>query len=307
VVVGEPISEDRTDQLKRYLRDDGTVLYVLQDAHAAPGLAKIMERGQPLAEEAATRDYAMLGEIDFSHPLFAPFADPRFSDFTKIHFWRYRRLHIEENSPTRVLARFDSGDPALLERTVGSGRLLILTSSWRPKDSQLALSSKFVPLLAGMLERSGGEPRLPYYEVSQPVALTDEQAGSGERTVHKPDGAEVGLPAGARVFEGTDQPGVYSVASSGTERQFAVNLAASESKTAPLELDELEQRRVRLRRQPARADEREQRRQMRDAELESRQKLWRWLLAMAMAVVIGETWLAGRLARPATEEPGATT
>jgi len=37
-------------------------------------------------------NYAMFAEIDFKHPLFAPFADPRFSDFTKIHIWKYRKL-----------------------------------------------------------------------------------------------------------------------------------------------------------------------------------------------------------------------
>ncbi len=40
----------------------------------------------------ASGDYALLGQIDFTHPLFAPFADPRFSDFSHIHFWKHRRV-----------------------------------------------------------------------------------------------------------------------------------------------------------------------------------------------------------------------
>ena len=39
-------------------------------------------------------DYALLGEIDFTHPLFAPFDDPRFSDFSHIHFWKHRRMEF---------------------------------------------------------------------------------------------------------------------------------------------------------------------------------------------------------------------
>jgi len=35
-------------------------------------------------------------------------------------------------------------------------------------------------------------------------------------------------------------------------------------------------------------------RQLRDQELESRQKLWRWLLVGALGLVILETWWAGR-------------
>ena len=38
-------------------------------------------------------------------------------------------------------------------------------------------------------------------------------------------------------------------------------------------------------------------RQLRDQELESRQKLWRWLLVGALGLVILETWWAGRSER----------
>ncbi len=39
-------------------------------------------------------------------------------------------------------------------------------------------------------------------------------------------------------------------------------------------------------------------RQMQNAELEGRQKLWRWLILAAIGILIVETWLAGRLERP---------
>jgi hypothetical protein len=39
---------------------------------------------------------------------------------------------------------------------------------------------------------------------------------------------------------------------------------------------------------------------MRALELESSQKLWRWVVVAALGVLILETWLAGRLARAAT-------
>jgi hypothetical protein len=42
----------------------------------------------------ASGDYALFGEVDFTHPIFAPFADPRFSDFSRIHFWKHRRWTI---------------------------------------------------------------------------------------------------------------------------------------------------------------------------------------------------------------------
>ena len=125
------------------------------------------------SSEAASQKYSLLAEIDFTHPLFKPFADPRFSDFTKIHFWKHRRLDAQQIPNARVLARFDDGDPALIEVPRSDERshgVLILTSGWHPTDSQLALSSKFVPLLYSLLEYSSTERALPLqFEVGQPL------------------------------------------------------------------------------------------------------------------------------------------
>ncbi len=94
----------------------------------------------------------MLGEIAFDHPLFAPLAGPQFNDFTKIRFWKHRRIDPKALGESRVLARFEGGDPAVVEKPLGKGRLVVLASGWNPVDSQLARSSKFVPLMAALLE-----------------------------------------------------------------------------------------------------------------------------------------------------------
>ena len=84
--------------------------------------------------------------------------------------------------------------------------------------------------------------------------------------------------------------------------RFAVNVAAEESRTAPLSFEELERLGLPLKRQPlASAQQLEQQRQrLHAAELESRQKLWRWLIVMALVVLLTETWLAGRITRRST-------
>ena len=50
------------------------------------------------ATEAAVANYAMFGQMDFTHPLFAPFSDPRFGDFTKIRFWKHRKLRDRQTA-----------------------------------------------------------------------------------------------------------------------------------------------------------------------------------------------------------------
>ncbi len=325
IVVTEAANEDLQRRLRRYVSTGGTVLYVLKDAMSARALDGIMSAeevppGDRLdAREANTVDYAMLSEIDFAHPLFASFADPRFNDFTKIRFWKHRQVDVPERSTRKVLARFDNGDPALFEHRHGQGRLLVLTSGWHPSDSQLALSTKFVPLLGGMLEEWGGDQALdrPSYEVLAEVVLPGSRAKTAERslnpggaaggssrddrparTILRPDGSEVKLAADARAFTETSEPGIYRLVAGERGRRFAVNVAADESKTAPLEVAQLEQFGVRLRTQ---TEEGERSQQLRDLELEGRQKLWRWLIAGALGVLILETWLAGLLSRPRRE------
>ena len=92
-------------------------------------------------------------------------------------------------------------------------------------------------------------------------------------------------------------PGMYRVKAGSTETRFAVNLASTESNTTPLNLEQLEQRGVRFGAAQTRTERIEKVRQQRDIELESRQKVWRWLIVVALVTLILETWWAGRAER----------
>jgi hypothetical protein len=242
----------------------------------------------------------MLAEIEFAHPLFAPFADPRFSDFTKIHFWKHRKLDFVSTN-AHLVARFDDGDPALAQINVGKGTLFVLASGWQPGDSQLALSSKFVPLLYSLLEIGGGlKAQSLAFTVGDSVDLSALHA-TNSITVRKPDGTTASMRADVKSFAETDLPGVYSVVGAEPPFRFAVNLAPEESKTAPLATEQLEQLGVPVRVQPVATAKEMARReaQLKATELESHQKLWRWLIAATLVVIIVETWIAARLTRRA--------
>jgi hypothetical protein len=300
-IVTDASEADRLGAARGYLGGGGTVLFVMKSAADAPALAQLSGAGVIPCEEVPGPGYALLGQIDFEHPLFAPFADPRFSDFTKVHFWQHRRLDLGGVTGARVLARFDKGDPALIQFPVARGTLLALTSGWHPADSQLALSTKFVPLLYAMLELGGASSVGPsQHTVGDSVQLGPTNA-SVAALVKRPDGREVSVPAGSRFTE-TDLPGIYSVnAGAGTvPHRFAVNLDPAESRTEAMPVEELERLGVPLKLRgtevpiPAAVKER-----LHSAELEQRQKLWRWLLIGALIVLVAETWIAGRLTRPA--------
>ena len=112
--------------------------------------------------------------------------------------------------------------------------------------------------------------------------------------MHKPDGTTVTLAPQKRFSTQTDQPGLYAVDTPAGTTWFAVNLDPLESKTAPLPAETIEQYGIRLANHSQKTVDREQRRQMYNAELENRQKLWRWLILAAIGILILETWLAGR-------------
>jgi hypothetical protein len=320
-VVARPTAESEEQVLRNYIQGGGKILLVLaeglSDARAADEAIRRLT-GDETAQitEATVDEYAMLAQIDFSHAIFEPFADPRFSDFTKICFWAHRRLELGDGSPGRVLARFDDGSAALVEYTVGEGRVWLLAAGWQPKESQFALSSKFIPVLSGML-RAGEPPELrENYWVGEQIPLPADH--SFEHLI-TPEGellsiaqltARQELPASPREGDASpsdalrekavlalDTPGVYRLHEGDRELPFAVNLAASESRTAPLDVSELEAGGVALGRAATVAELQSQRRRLRDVELEQSQKLWQWLLVGALAVLGAESWLAGRLSR----------
>ncbi len=287
--------------LRQQLESGRTGLISLTGPEAAPALATLA--GVPVdslrLETIKPPTYGMLSEINFQHPLFAPFADPRFSDFTKIRFWHYTKYQAEALPRSRVLAKFDSGDPALTEVPVGQGRLLVLASGWHPSASQLALSTKFVPLLSSLLEWSGAAVIPPSQFINgEPVPLRLlGLTGDGPVTVRLPDGTDSTLPAGTLAFTATGQPGLYAAKMGSLTKPFAVNLDPAESRTTPLSADELDRLGVPVQTTPTPNPTKSKASPSPAVEAESRQKLWRWLIAAALAVLLIETFLAGLTAR----------
>jgi hypothetical protein len=294
-VLGDGVTREVVESARQFAERGRTVIFPLTSAASGAVLQPLLGAAVPTTE-AELRNYALLAQIQFQHPFFAPFADPRFSDFAKIHFWKHRVLDLTAVNGANVLAQFDSGAPAVVQVPIGKGSAVIFASSWRPVDSQLALSTKFVPLLNSILEQSN---RLPesrvQYLVGDEVQVSVDQ---GPVSVRKPDGTEVPVTDGR--FAGTDQPGIYNIA--GSDVRFAVNLHPEESRLAPLPHDRLTSLGVPLLAPgdaSAGADAAKFDPEAQAMELESRQKLWRWLLAAAFVILLVETWLAGRLARPA--------
>jgi hypothetical protein len=301
-IAESPIAEVNLEPLKQYLVAGRTLLYILNDENDLGGLQQLANIKSaplpPLAKPKTTADqYQLIEELNTRHPVLKSFAEPRFRDFTKVHFWKHRTWPESAFASANVLARFDNGSPALVEIPTGKGSILVLTSSWRPEDSQLAVSTKFVPLLFSILERSAGRlAQKARFATGDAVPIPQNPVTTA---IVKPNGSRIAITAGKETFSGTDTPGIYRMVTAEGELTFAVNLPPEESRTQPMDPKKLEQLGVLFQNATTTKSTKPTKKAKKPfAEIENQQKLWKWLLAAACVLFLMETWLAGRMTRP---------
>jgi hypothetical protein len=258
-----------------------------------------------------------LGYVDYGHPVFEVFAAPRSGDLTAARMFRYRACQPAPGAA--VLARFDDGTPALVEKRTGSGTVLIWTSSLDSYWNDLALRPVFVPFVHQAMRHLGRYAETQAWstvgETFDPAELTmgpeagARDSGLGARgsdsTAVTPQRPTVLTPAG-RTVEFTDparytfeltETGFYEVRREGEktgEGAFvAVNVPPAESDLTPFDPDELVkaaaggagQMSAAAALPPAPdADER-------------RQSVWWFLLAAGVVLLAVEAYVAGRFPR----------
>jgi hypothetical protein len=298
VVVGGPVADSFGASLLQHAETGGDLLWVLRDPADGEALGKWLGESQMKVEESAGEEFSLLSRIDTAHPLFAAFADARFGDFSRVHFWKHRKLTLSTDTEAKTLASFDNGDPYLLEKTIGRGRLFVMTSGWQPSDSQLAVSTKFVPILEGLLRPRDDTLQETQYTVGDHVAAPANAIKPW--TIRGVDGQTV------PVSEGFGRPGIYTIETAAGTTPVAVNLAPDESRTMPVSASDFKQWGAKLEDGRLNLPTAEEQRQAQRAELENRQKLWQWLIVGVLGLIAAETLLAGQLARRGTADvPGA--
>ena len=259
-----------------------------------------------------------LGFLDYSHPIFEPFKNERQTNFSRIPFWRYRGL---APGPTdRILARFDDGAAALVERRVGSGRVLVFTSTLDREWNDVPIhSGVFVPLvyhltryLAQYEEPEAWHTVGRMLDISAAVGSIVREGhttlaggpGGASGVVVSPSGEQARLGQGGVPSVTLAEQGFYSVrlAGSGDRRPYAVaaNLDPGESDlTALSPTDFLASATNR----PTAAGSGESLEQpdLTPADKEKQQSVWWFLLVSGLVALLVESVLSNRLSR----RPGA--
>ena len=176
-----------------------------------------------------------------------------------------------------MIATFDGETPALVEHRLEEGAVFLFLSGWEPAESQLALSSKFVPLLFSIFEHTGFSIR---------SAATRYVGETNYET-----------------------PGFFEVEENGGTTLRAVNLLPSEGVTEPFDPTStfpdwgipLLDTEVELARESLTET---QLARLESVEKEENQKLWKWIVLLVLILLLIESWLAGnpRHRRPAKRD-----
>lgn len=192
-----------------------------------------------------------VGEVDYAAAPLAVFRPPANGTFATASFTL--RARLGRPSPAgRVLARFEDGEPWLIEQQVGLGRVVFVASTADLEGNDLATRPVFVPLvqrlvlwLAGSLEEGvdaelvAGEPlRISGGAELVGTQLSVELPGGLRRAAEFRAAASGSLAVAGE----TSAVGFYRWSRPGRDGIVAVNVPAAESDLAPLGADEIERR-----------------------------------------------------------------
>ena len=252
-----------------------------------------------------------IGYLDYSHPVFELFSTPRSGDVTTARF--FRRRPVEPHESAAVLARYDDGVPALAERRVGDGVVLLWSSTLDNFWNDLALKPVYLPLVHRVVQHLARyAPPTPWRYAGQVLNLA-EQSGAlaaaglagAELVAVSPSGRRLPVSAGARAgFLALDEQGIYEVrdaaAPGGRPLTLAVNVDLAEADLTAVDPDELAGA-VTGRAGGDRAAADAPARTFAPQDLERRQGVWWYLLAAAFVLFVGETAVSNRLSRRAVD------
>ncbi|MBM3335557.1 VWA domain-containing protein, partial [Candidatus Sumerlaeota bacterium] len=187
-----------------------------------------------------------LGQLDEQHPILRTLSQTAAQNLSAVEFYTYRRLRQAAlDSASRVIASYDSGDPFLVERRLGNGRILVFTTRCHPDWTNLPVRPLFLPLLyetmkycvAGQFGLQGD------LAPGAPLRISPPEGKRIARAID-PEGKTISCPTGeGRRAPSAEKPGVYRIfLQSGdgeTELLVAVNVNPEEGKIVRLDRDEV--------------------------------------------------------------------
>ncbi len=266
------------------------------------------------AQDGGQRRPVHVARQSFDHEALRLFNDPQQEDLSGLRFVRWFRYHPQPPSAAgqrvSVMARFSNGDPFLMEKTYGAGRVIAAAGPAEVGWGYMPLRAHvFVPLMQQLAKVPAleaqpqrnlrvGEPIVELFErewIGESVDLAFAPLGQTEPADRYSLPVRDRRGRGVAEFSATWKPGLYTLTRpDGTEAHFTVNVSRTQS-----DLEQLDQRQVAelaemldarvVRSARTFLDEAEQQRHGRD--------IWPWFLMAAIVFLIAEMLLQQLLTR----------
>jgi hypothetical protein len=173
VAVSAPLAR----RLQKFVEQGGGLLVAAGSRASWPREVDLLPASIGNPVDRTRGDVARVGGIEFGHPVFEAFRAPRSGDFTSVRVYGYRNLGPAPGA--QVLARFDSGPPAVVERRIGAGRVLLWASSFDQSWTDLPIRSVFLPFV------HRAATHLVAYVPSQPWATVGQILDTSLAGAHK--------------------------------------------------------------------------------------------------------------------------
>ena len=281
--------------------EGGGGLFVVAGSRASwPVETDVLPGTIGVPQDRSRGEASRVGLIEYGHPVFEPFRQPRSGNFSAARIYAYRR--IEPGKDAQVLARFDGGTPAMLERRVGNGRVLMWASAFDQLSSELPLKPLFpvfvhqsVQYLAAYREP---EPWRTVGQVLDPSVAATQKSSPTSRVVLTPSSRRVPLEdEGADVLELTER-GFYEIRDAANASDLTViasNVDPSEGDVTPIDPTEIARAAVG---DPGAGNRGAPEGVPLTPEAqENNQRLWWYLLCLGIVLLATDTIMSNRLAK----------
>jgi hypothetical protein len=285
--------------LKRYVEGGGGVLISFGDRSSWPGNDTELLPGKlgGIVDRTAGRG-GSLGYVDTSHQVFELFKAPRSGNFTSARILRYRAL--EPAPGDRVLARYDDGGVAAVERRIGTGRVIAWSTTLDDSWNNLAKQPVYLPFIHQLVRYLARyEDPASWRTVGQVVDLSALLKSRADRVVVTPSNNRVRIPASESGLLELNEQGIYEIRTgpSTTARpdRIAVNLDPAESDLAPMDPQELVA--AVTGRAATNVSQTLAPSEITAEEAERRQALWWYLLVAGLLVLAAEMGVSNYLSR----------
>ena len=267
--------------------------------------------GNPSAKERKPNavEY-VLSEFDYNHPVLKYFRGGEDGDLTLFKYYAYYKIVSDETDPDiKILARFNTGDPFMVERKVGRGKVVMIATEPTVDWSNMGARTAFLPLMHHLMRYLASDSANRYNllageKISYPLQSTNNYV-----TVINPGGVSYKLQPELSGddeskfpyanFDNTSIAGIYTFIISGGERKegeigdkevfFAVNPDPQES-----DLTVLEPKVIKNMLKNININYIKYGRNFASRVKESRQgkEVWRYLIISVLALLVAETSLA---------------